>query len=220
MVNAQDFTYSKGYLGLLSMLGASLGIIFCCAPAVVAIYRMWREASPRGASTAGLIDEENASTDSETRDENSLAMTEDRPNQTHGRRKDGYRCNLLQRHRRTKAFPENVLGADHIDVETPVAISESSDMSLPTTENNVTKTYYRSTVYQKLETLLERVPRAAHIDEGNPATAAENPDEILLPTTESNADQICGRSARCSMDGCVAGFKRPLYGKLQRHRTF
>ena len=42
MVNAQDFTYSKGYLGLLSMLGASLGIVFCCAPVVPILYRHCR----------------------------------------------------------------------------------------------------------------------------------------------------------------------------------
>ena len=42
MVNAQDFTYSKGYLGLLSMLGVSLGIIFCCAPAVFFLYGHYR----------------------------------------------------------------------------------------------------------------------------------------------------------------------------------
>ena len=42
MVNAQDFTYSKGYLGLLSTLGVSLGIIFCCAPVVPFVYRKLR----------------------------------------------------------------------------------------------------------------------------------------------------------------------------------
>ena len=42
MANAQDFTYSKGYLGLLSALGASLGITFCCAPSVLGVYRHWR----------------------------------------------------------------------------------------------------------------------------------------------------------------------------------
>ncbi|KAF4635842.1 hypothetical protein G7Y89_g2252 [Cudoniella acicularis] len=36
MVNAEDFTYSKGYLGLLSVIGASLGVIFCCATCVPA----------------------------------------------------------------------------------------------------------------------------------------------------------------------------------------
>ena len=42
MVNAQDFTYSKGYLGLLSTLGASLGIVFCCAPVVPFLYGRYR----------------------------------------------------------------------------------------------------------------------------------------------------------------------------------
>ncbi len=38
MVNAEDFTYSKGYLGLLSALGASLGITFCCVSALPVVY--------------------------------------------------------------------------------------------------------------------------------------------------------------------------------------
>lgn len=38
MVNARDFTYSHGYLGLLSTLGVSLGIIFCCANVVPFVY--------------------------------------------------------------------------------------------------------------------------------------------------------------------------------------
>lgn len=42
MVNAQDFTYSKGYLGLLSTLGVSLEIIFCCAPVAPVLYRRYR----------------------------------------------------------------------------------------------------------------------------------------------------------------------------------
>ena len=45
MVNAEDFTYSKGYLGLLSTLGVSLGIIFCCAPAVPFVYSHYRPPS-------------------------------------------------------------------------------------------------------------------------------------------------------------------------------
>ena len=43
MVNAEDFTYSKGYLGLLSMLGASLGIICCCVPGFYRVYTDIRE---------------------------------------------------------------------------------------------------------------------------------------------------------------------------------
>lgn len=60
LVNAQDFTYSKGYLGLLSTLGASLGIITCCAPAVRSTYLLWREASSKRAARNLQIDEENA----------------------------------------------------------------------------------------------------------------------------------------------------------------
>ena len=43
MVNAEDFTYSKGYLGLLSTLGALLGIIFCCVPYLRGVYTEMRE---------------------------------------------------------------------------------------------------------------------------------------------------------------------------------
>lgn len=43
MVNAEDFTYSKGYLGLLSTLGGSLGIIFCCVPGLYGVYTEIRE---------------------------------------------------------------------------------------------------------------------------------------------------------------------------------
>lgn len=43
MVNAEDFTYSKGYLGLLSTLGALLGIIFCCVPCFPGVYAEMRE---------------------------------------------------------------------------------------------------------------------------------------------------------------------------------
>lgn len=39
MVDAEDFTYSKGYLDLLSALGASLGISFSCALAALVVYR-------------------------------------------------------------------------------------------------------------------------------------------------------------------------------------
>ncbi|MCJ1389190.1 hypothetical protein MMC18_002045 [Xylographa bjoerkii] len=37
MVTSADFTYARGYLGLLSVLGALLSIIACCAPCVAAL---------------------------------------------------------------------------------------------------------------------------------------------------------------------------------------
>ncbi|KAF4636795.1 hypothetical protein G7Y89_g1277 [Cudoniella acicularis] len=46
MVNVQDFSYSKGYLGLLSALGASLGIAFCCIPYIPLIYNTLRKSPP------------------------------------------------------------------------------------------------------------------------------------------------------------------------------
>ena len=84
MVNAQDFTYSKGYLGLLSNLGASLGIIFCCVPAVSKTYRLWREARER---TIGhlLVDQETATSRFETPDEIPLPITEDNATRTQSR---------------------------------------------------------------------------------------------------------------------------------------
>ena len=42
VVDADNFTYSKGHLGLLSALGASLGISFSCAPAALVVYRHCR----------------------------------------------------------------------------------------------------------------------------------------------------------------------------------
>ena len=77
MVSAQDFTYSKSYLGLLSTLGASLGIIFCCAPVVPWSYQWWRKWSLKRASKTRLVDEENVDAASETPDAISPPMTED-----------------------------------------------------------------------------------------------------------------------------------------------
>ena len=46
MVTSADFTYSRGYLALLSILGALLGIITCCAPFVLSVcIRAWRDRS-------------------------------------------------------------------------------------------------------------------------------------------------------------------------------
>ena len=39
MVDSSDFTFSNGYLGLLSTLGALLGVICCCAPVLVPVLR-------------------------------------------------------------------------------------------------------------------------------------------------------------------------------------
>lgn len=217
MANAEDFTYSKGYLGLLSALGASLGITFCCATAVPVVYRQWRAAFLKHASKTTHVNEP------------SLPMTEDHPTQTHGRSKRwGIAVKLIQRYQQTKAFPESVSGADHIDEETPAAASESPDISLPMTVDDATQTHCRSEprdvyvtiTYDTSKALLERVPRAVSTDDSNPAAAAKNPDEILLPTTEDKANETPGRIARRSIDGCAAGAKPPPCGGLQRHRTF
>ena len=81
MVNADDFTYSKGYLGLLSALGASLGITFCCAPSVyggfIFRYNNRRHASTKPQGTPTKVDEENIKTHDEALDEWSFLMTED-----------------------------------------------------------------------------------------------------------------------------------------------
>ena len=76
MVVAQDFTYSRGYLGLLSTVGASLGIIIYCAPAVPLVYSIWRE-------RAVQVNEE-TTVSVETLYEISLPMAEETATQTHG----------------------------------------------------------------------------------------------------------------------------------------
>ena len=76
MVNADDFTYSKGYLGLLSELGASLGITFCCVPYMRPVFGCSRFRFPKCEMTAGNVDEENAETHDEASNERPLPMTE------------------------------------------------------------------------------------------------------------------------------------------------
>lgn len=39
MINSADFTYTRGYLGLLSALGALIGTIACCTPSLPAYFR-------------------------------------------------------------------------------------------------------------------------------------------------------------------------------------
>ena len=80
MVNTEDFTYSKGYLGLLSTLGASLGMILLCAPAAMVVYRQLREEFLKRAPSAVQVDEENVAAASETVEEVSLPTLEGRDN--------------------------------------------------------------------------------------------------------------------------------------------
>ena len=105
MVNADDFTYSKGYLGLLSALGASLGITCCCALVMPSVYNyvydhcrqaylqrkkmVTRQGHWEGADLVLLscrvpVDEENSGTKSGTPHETSLAMTDHNATETHG----------------------------------------------------------------------------------------------------------------------------------------
>ena len=81
MINADDFTYSKGYLGLLSALGASLGIIFCCAPSLRALYIYYRK---REVMTV-KVDEESIKNYDEDLAEGPLPMTDDSATKTHSR---------------------------------------------------------------------------------------------------------------------------------------
>ena len=169
MVIAADFTYSKGYLGLLSTLGASLGIIFCCAPGVPLICQQWREASRKRAFSLRVhIDEEHAATASGIPNETLPPMTEDNAHQTND-------------------------------------TSTRSSIDIPS---------------ERFCAWLKSWSRAAHINEENLAASIETPDTISLPMIEDNATQTNGRSARRSIDGCVAGTKPPPYGGLQRYRTF
>lgn len=83
MVNADDFTYSKGYLGLLSALGASLGITFCCAPAVYSGFlRYGLHKSTKPQKAPGKVDEENIKAHGGALDECSILMTEDSATKT------------------------------------------------------------------------------------------------------------------------------------------
>lgn len=140
MANAQDFTYSKGYLGLLSTLGASLGIIFCCASAVPIIYRQVREAYFKRAARAAPIDEENAAIALETQNEISLAMSDDNLVQTHDR---SALWNIDDE--QLTAYVKRPSRAVHIDEENVAAASETpNEIPLPVTENYATQTHTRS----------------------------------------------------------------------------
>lgn len=165
MVNAQDFTYSKGYLGLLSTLGASLGIIFCCVPSVfVLCLKLWGAYRARArASMAVHIDEEDPAAAAKSPDEPSLEMADFSPPQTHDTKAPWDRPYLLW-----AAYFKG--------------------------RSQVVHTY--------------------------PAAASRSPHDNSLPTNEEDAPQTHDRSARWSMDGCVACVEPPPKGGLQRHRTF
>ena len=45
-VNAPDFSFSSGYLGLLSELGCLIGVIFCCVPHLQHLFRQVSEYAP------------------------------------------------------------------------------------------------------------------------------------------------------------------------------
>ena len=85
MVNADDFTYAKGYLGLLSELGASLGIIFCCVPymrpAFSRCFYLYR--SLKHGMTTVNVDEENTATHDEASNERPAPMTNDSATKTY-----------------------------------------------------------------------------------------------------------------------------------------
>ena len=84
MINADDFTYSKGYLGLLSALGASLGIIFCCVPSLCGLYFYYRNRSRKREVTTVKVDEESIKNNDEDLAEGPLPMTDDSATKTHG----------------------------------------------------------------------------------------------------------------------------------------
>ena len=45
-VNAPDFSFSGGYLGLLSELGCLMGVIFCCVPYLPSLFRQVSKYAP------------------------------------------------------------------------------------------------------------------------------------------------------------------------------
>ena len=48
--NAADFTFSGGYLGLLSALGALFGIISCCVPSLAPVLKRLRQGHAQSGS--------------------------------------------------------------------------------------------------------------------------------------------------------------------------
>ena len=139
MVNAEDFTYSKGYLGLLSALGASLGITFCCAPVVPVVYHQWRAALLERASTATRINE------SSRVNEISIPMTEDHPTHPHGRRSRRSIDIPPVYQQRREASHKCASKPVHIDEENTAAVSEIPyEISLRTTGDDATQTHGRS----------------------------------------------------------------------------
>ena len=165
MVNAPDFTYSKGYLGLLTTLGASLGNIFCCAPFAPLIYQQLRKAYLKRVSRAVHIDEENAAAASETLDEISLPMTEDNATQTHDR-------NILI----------GVSTVTHIDEENAAAASETPDeISLPVIRDHTTQTRGRS--------LLKSVSRAVHQGTQWSRRSVQKPGPVQLKLFSLHLDE-------------------------------
>ena len=62
MTTSADFTYTKGYLGLLSVLGALLSIIFCCAPYLNPLFTRKRKRAPK--TEEQVVQEHTAMTES------------------------------------------------------------------------------------------------------------------------------------------------------------
>lgn len=55
-VNTRDFTYDRGYLGLLSNLGPMLGIITCCASAILPFVRRFQNKHEKtGLNETGIV---------------------------------------------------------------------------------------------------------------------------------------------------------------------
>ena len=121
MANAQDFTYSKGYLGLLSTLGASLGITFCCAPAVRSVYHQLRTMLLERASRLNHVNERSTAVPSGITNEISSPTNKNDAAHTHR----GSAIWRIFEHRYFKAYFKRAPKAVITDDEETAAASET-----------------------------------------------------------------------------------------------
>ena len=201
MVNAQDFIYSKGYLGLLSALGASLGITFCCAPAVPGIYSQLRKMLLKLASRLTHVNERSTAVIS--RHPNEISSPTNKNDAAHTHRGSAiwrvfeYR-NFNAYFKRAPALPvlyhqwrksslERALRPTRINERSTAVISRHpNEISSPTNKNDAAHTHRGSTIWpifenRYFEAHFKRAPKAVITDEEMTAAASETPYKISWP---------------------------------------
>ena len=185
MVNAQDFTYSKGYLGLLSALGASLGITFCCAPAAPGVYHQWRTTLLERASRLTHVNERSTAVASGI--PNAISFPKSKNDAAHTHR--GSAIWRIFEYRYFKAYLKWAPRAVITDgEETAVAfeipyenswLASCSNLSFRTHQLEITSNAYQGTV---------------ELEKNGVAPDIENPSGLSLPTTEDKTTQTRDRS--------------------------